>query len=660
MRRTNVSRPQLCSALLAVATFGLCSLGLPLRSALADTVVYDQMTGVPSTTWFYVPVAATTAPANTGNEFMGVPANLATSTNLSITGFDICWMNSTGSTITLDAAGTSLLRLRYWIWNRVGNAADAPRAYGPYTAAPGTPAGSGSVVFGNVAYTLNNNFFAAFTGGTVSAATLGAPGTAPAIPITPVTVSSAGPIGFTFNWQLSADSGATWNSVPNMTFIVTGQAGAPPAATGTNAFATPNNGFFASPATEDQDGTGSFLSTSGYNIGVNSGVTFRVYVAGTVASGACCNAASGACTASTSGAGGCPAGTVFGGNGTTCALNCASHACCSATTGYCALAGTNACPAGTVAQATGTTCTPNTCASPSNDDCSAAFALALNVPYVGDNSNATPDGGTDGPGGSCYFGGPNNFNKSVWFTFTAPATTSYEISMCGTVFDSVLAIYSGPDCNTLTEVACDDDSCAAGATFPGPGPGDEFSSDIASVSLTAGTTYRISAAAWNINGTGGAFGIIASYVNAAGIGSCCATSTCTLADAASCTGTFALGGSCSPNPCAPAGVCCRGATCTTTITTSSACSATIPGGTFAGAAFPTGAACNASPTSSAPCCYANYNKANGINVQDIFDFLGDWFAGSPYARTGSNGAPGVLAVQNIFDFLTDWFNGGCS
>ena len=51
---------------------------------------------------------------------------------------------------------------------------------------------------------------------------------------------------------------------------------------------------------------------------------------------------------------------------------------------------------------------------------------------------------------------------------------------------------------------------------------------------------------------------------------------------------------------------------------------------------------------------------NGISVQDIFDFLSDWFAGSPFARTGSSGGPGTLAVQNIFDFLTDWFNGGCS
>ena len=80
----------------------------------------------------------------------------------------------------------------------------------------------------------------------------------------------------------------------------------------------------------------------------------------------------------------------------------------------------------------------------------------------------------------------------------------------------------------------------------------------------------------------------------------------------------------------------------------------------AGAVFASGApACNAMGTASAPCCYADYNKANDITVQDIFDFLSDWFAGSPFANVGSSGDPGQLSVQNIFDFLGAWFAGGC-
>ncbi len=106
------------------------------------------------------------------------------------------------------------------------------------------------------------------------------------------------------------------------------------------------------------------------------------------------------------------------------------------------------------------------------------------------------------------------------------------------------------------------------------------------------------------------------------------------------------------------GVCCRGATCNTTV---SQANCTIGGANPAGARFVSGAAtCNGTATSNAPCCVADYNKANGVTVQDIFDFLSGWFAGSPYSNTGGSGAAGALNVQNIFDFLTAWFSGGCA
>ncbi len=150
-------------------------------------------------------------------------------------------------------------------------------------------------------------------------------------------------------------------------------------------------------------------------------------------------------------------------------------------------------------------------------------------------------------------------------------------------------------------------------------------------------------------------------------GACCfGTTTCVLMSSAQCdaaAGTYSGNSTvCNPSPCggAPAGVCCRGATCTTTILSSAACSATLISGQMAGAAYPTATNCNAGAISNAPCCYADYNKAGGITVNDIFDFLGDWFAGSPYANTGGTGAAGPLSVQNIFDFLGNWFAGGCS
>jgi subtilisin-like proprotein convertase family protein len=111
--------------------------------------------------------------------------------------------------------------------------------------------------------------------------------------------------------------------------------------------------------------------------------------------------------------------------------------------------------------------------------------------------------------------------------------------------------------------------------------------------------------------------------------------------------------------CPPPGVCCRGATCTATITSGAACASSITGGFAAGSAFPASATCNPGPLSNTPCCHADYNKVNGLTVQDVFDFLNDWFGGSPFARVGSDGSPGPLTVQNIFDFLNNWFAGGC-
>ncbi len=148
-------------------------------------------------------------------------------------------------------------------------------------------------------------------------------------------------------------------------------------------------------------------------------------------------------------------------------------------------------------------------------------------------------------------------------------------------------------------------------------------------------------------------------------GSCCAPAgTCTTSTQAACANpsVWTLNGVCSPNTCPqPAtGVCCRGATCTTALTSQAACTGGIIGSPTAGAFFAaSGTVCNAGAVSNSPCCYADYNKINGVSVQDIFDFLSDWFAGFPYANVGGNGSGGALTVQNIFDFLSNWFAGGC-
>jgi hypothetical protein len=122
------------------------------------------------------------------------------------------------------------------------------------------------------------------------------------------------------------------------------------------------------------------------------------------------------------------------------------------------------------------------------------------------------------------------------------------------------------------------------------------------------------------------------------------------------------------------GVCCRGSTCTTAYTSAVDCGAHTttsstsgPGWAFVATASPCNAGVNPDGTYSGgltstqtPCCFANYNHNATLEVQDIFDFLNDWFAGRPIAIPGGDGTSNNgIAVQNIFNFLNAWFGGGC-
>ncbi len=135
-------------------------------------------------------------------------------------------------------------------------------------------------------------------------------------------------------------------------------------------------------------------------------------------------------------------------------------------------------------------------------------------------------------------------------------------------------------------------------------------------------------------------------------GACCVGSECSIRIQFSCTaldGTWTLGGTCASTPCtAPiSGACCRGVLCS--ITTPAACTGTNT--TFNGAPL-----CNPSGNNSSPCCRADFNHVNGLSIQDIFDYLNAWFAGSLTTDTENNGA-GPLTIQSIFNFLNLWFAG---
>jgi hypothetical protein len=102
---------------------------------------------------------------------------------------------------------------------------------------------------------------------------------------------------------------------------------------------------------------------------------------------------------------------------------------------------------------------------------------------------------------------------------------------------------------------------------------------------------------------------------------------------------------------AASGACCSGAACTLVL--EGGCT-----GSFQGV----GSTCG-SPDNPTTCCPANFNGANGLSVQDIFDFLAAYFSdcpasGAPPCYAGADfNKSGTISVQDIFEFLAAYFVG---
>jgi hypothetical protein len=53
-------------------------------------------------------------------------------------------------------------------------------------------------------------------------------------------------------------------------------------------------------------------------------------------------------------------------------------------------------------------------------------------------------------------------------------------------------------------------------------------------------------------------------------------------------------------------------------------------------------------------CRPDFNNDGVVNIQDIFDFLAQWFMSNPLTDFNNSGA---ITIQDIFDFLAAWFAG---
>jgi hypothetical protein len=121
-----------------------------------------------------------------------------------------------------------------------------------------------------------------------------------------------------------------------------------------------------------------------------------------------------------------------------------------------------------------------------NDDFGKAQPLGATLPAAwqfGSNRFATKQTGEPDHAG-------NAGGHSVWFKWTAPRSTTVSIDTCNSHFDSLLAIYTGAELESLTEVASNDD-----------GSGGCASQSKVSFEAIANTVYRIA-----VDGKGGAQG----------------------------------------------------------------------------------------------------------------------------------------------------------
>ncbi|MBI1853604.1 MAG: hypothetical protein HYR85_24975 [Planctomycetes bacterium] len=125
------------------------------------------------------------------------------------------------------------------------------------------------------------------------------------------------------------------------------------------------------------------------------------------------------------------------------------------------------------------------CSVPVNDTCATATVLSSPFPVTGSVNTKFADSAGD-PFISCGF---LNLH-SVWFTVTPTANGQGTFDTCGSDYDTVAAVFSGP-CGALNEITCNEDSSTtcSGTT-----------QSSVTWRVLAGTTYLIEVVSHNSDG----------------------------------------------------------------------------------------------------------------------------------------------------------------
>jgi hypothetical protein len=134
---------------------------------------------------------------------------------------------------------------------------------------------------------------------------------------------------------------------------------------------------------------------------------------------------------------------------------------------------------------------------PANDKCPDAIPIT-GTSVSGNNGLASTDAT---PPASCG----SSPGKDVWYTYSNPSACSrvVTLSLCAAdggsaAFDSIIRVFSGADCASLTEIACNDDFCGTQSRV--------------TFTAAAGTSYRISVS--SDGGGAGPFTLDLAYTSA--------------------------------------------------------------------------------------------------------------------------------------------------
>lgn len=280
---------------------------------------------------------------------------------------------------------------------------------------------------------------------------------------------------------------------------------------------------------------------------------------------------------------------------------------------------------------------------PVNDDCGAGLpALRLGEPATGSTANAVTNAAI-APASQCGGYAGSGGGNDVFYAFRTAWPGTYDFSTCGSSFDTVLSVHSAcPAQATSRLIACNDDA---------PGCTRATVSRLV-LDLPGATDYVVRVAGFGTTTFATGSYVLTVTSDPPPAGACCTgVGVCVFSPAAECQGPGYLGdgSACQPGSCGtPAlGVCCRGATCRTTLTGDCTGPRTV---------WTAAVGCNAPDNRVSPCCYADFNKVEGVELLDIFAFLEAWFGGSPDADLAGNGS-GTPDILSIFGFLEAWFAG---